>query len=222
ALGRRRLLEGADRRPERVQGARVPGAEPGLLDLARQGGGPARRPHRRRAGRGVRDTGLRRGALPGRGGRDAGRREGLLGRPGGRPPGRQDCAVSTVVEAEVRRAGRPAEYFLGWDHVELWVGNARAFAAFLASAFGFGVTSYAGPETGVVDRVSYVLEQGSVRFVVTGALRPDSPVARSVRAHGDGVHDLAVSVSDAPGCYQAALARGAAGLHGPWVAKDDS
>ena len=138
--------------------------------------------------------------------------------------------MSTVVDGvggvgvagDVRRATRPVEYFLGWDHVEIWVGNARAMTAFLASAFGFAVTAYAGPETGLADRVSYVLEQGSIRFVVTGALGPASPVAASVRAHGDGVHDLAVSVSDAAGCYHAALARGAAGLRGPWVDKDAS
>src|SRR5213078_2258782 len=77
----------------------------------------------------------------------------------------------------------------GIDHLEWWVGNARTFAGFLASAFGFEVTAYAGPETGLRDRVSYVLEQGAIRFVVTGALVPDSPVAAHVKAHGDGVRD---------------------------------
>src|SRR3954447_26608886 len=85
----------------------------------------------------------------------------------------------------------PASYFTGWDHLELWVGNARQAAQFFASGFGFSVVAYAGPETGVTDRCSYVLDNGDIRVVVTGALTPDSPIAPHVRAHGDGVRDVA-------------------------------
>src|SRR5579871_2258511 len=49
-----------------------------------------------------------------------------------------------------------ADHVLGWDHLEWWVGNARAVTAWLASGFGFRVAAYAGPETGVTDRVSYL------------------------------------------------------------------
>lgn len=118
-------------------------------------------------------------------------------------------------------APAPAEMFLGWDHLEWWVGNARAFAGFLCSSFGFQMTAYAGPETGVSDRVSYVVEQGSIRFVVTGALSPRSPIATSVMEHGDGVHDVAITVSDAAAAYDAALARGAVGLQPPTIEEDD-
>ena len=83
---------------------------------------------------------------------------------------------------------------LGWDHIEFWVGNARAFAHYLASGFGFTVTAYAGPETGVDDRVSYLLEQGDIRFVVTAGLHEDSDVAAHARRHGDGVRDIAFAV----------------------------
>jgi len=96
----------------------------------------------------------------------------------------------------------------GIDHVEWWVGNARAFSAFLASAFGFEFVAYAGPETGRRARVSYVLEQGEVRFLVTGALTPDSPIAEHVRAHGDGVRDVCFRVDDAAAAFEAAVARG--------------
>jgi 4-hydroxyphenylpyruvate dioxygenase len=110
---------------------------------------------------------------------------------------------------------------LGWDAIELWVGNARAFTAFLCSAFGFEVTAYAGPETGVADRASYVLEQGRIRFVVTAALGPDSPIADSVREHGDGVHDLAFAVPDAAAAFDAAVAGGARPLVEPFAVVDD-
>jgi 4-hydroxyphenylpyruvate dioxygenase len=115
----------------------------------------------------------------------------------------------------------PADLFLGWDYLEWWVGNARAFTAFLCSCFGFRATAYAGPETGVHDRVAWVVEQGDIRFVVAGALSADSPIAESVRRHGDGVHDLAITVSDAAAAYDAALARGAVGLERPSVEHDD-
>ena len=65
----------------------------------------------------------------------------------------------------------------GTDHVEFWVGNARQSAYFYRLAFGLKLVAYAGPETGVRDRASYVLEQGKVRFVLTTPLRPDGEIA---------------------------------------------
>ncbi len=109
---------------------------------------------------------------------------------------------------------------LGWDAVELWVGNARACAGFLSSAFGFRVTAYAGPETGWADTASYVLEQGRIRFVVTAALNPESPIAAHVREHGDGVHNLALAVDDVDAAYQTAVARGARGIDAPYTDAD--
>ena len=90
-----------------------------------------------------------------------------------------------------------ADLILGWDHLEWWVGNARAVSAWLMGGFGFRCTAYAGPETGVTDRASYLLEQGTVRFVITAALGPDGEVADHVRRHGDGVRRVAFQVADA-------------------------
>jgi 4-hydroxyphenylpyruvate dioxygenase len=109
----------------------------------------------------------------------------------------------------------------GIDHVEWWVGNARAFAGFLASAFGFEIVAYAGPETGRRDRVSHVLQQGRIRFLVTGALTPDSPIAEHVRTHGDGVRDICFLVDDAEAAYAAALSRGALPERPPAVDTDE-
>ncbi len=108
----------------------------------------------------------------------------------------------------------------GIDHLEFWVGNARQTAGFFAAAFGFDIVAYAGPETGVADRASYVLAQGDIRFVVTAGLSPDSPVTAHARAHGDGVRDLAFVVDNAAVAYETALARGATGLRAPWVESD--
>jgi 4-hydroxyphenylpyruvate dioxygenase len=107
------------------------------------------------------------------------------------------------------------------DHLELWVGNARQAAAFFASVLGFDVVAHAGPETGRADRASYVLEQGRARFVVTGALHPGSEIATHVRAHGDGVHDVAFTVPDARVAFHAALRRGARPVWDPWLEQDE-
>ena len=115
----------------------------------------------------------------------------------------------------------PAAHLLGWDCIEFWVGNARAMAAFLMGAFGFDCTAYAGPETGVRDKSSYVLEQGDVRFVISGALESDSAIAAHVRAHGDGVHDLAWLVDDVNVAFDAAVQRGARVVRAPWHETDD-
>lgn len=115
----------------------------------------------------------------------------------------------------------PAAHLLGWDCLEFWVGNARATSAFLMSCFGFRNTGYAGPETGVRDRVSYVLEQGDIRIVVTGALSADSPIADHVRRHGDGAHDLAWRVDDVDAAVRAAVERGARVVRERWTEKDE-
>src|SRR5437588_6478444 len=106
----------------------------------------------------------------------------------------------------------------GWDHVELWVGNAKQAAYFYEQAFGFTRTAYAGPETGVRDRASYVLEQGDIRLVVSSALREDHDIARHCVRHGDGVKDISLAVPDATEAYRQAVQRGARGVVEPhWL-----
>src|SRR2546428_520990 len=108
-----------------------------------------------------------------------------------------------------------------WDHVELWVGNAKQSAYFYEHALGFTRTAYAGPETGVRDRASYVLEQGDIRFVVTSALREDHEITHHVASHGDGVKDIALAVPDATEAYRQAVQRGARGVIEPHLREDE-
>jgi len=110
---------------------------------------------------------------------------------------------------------------LGWDYVELWVGNAKQAAYFYEHAMGFTRTAYAGPETGVRDRASYVLEQGEVRFVVTSALREDHEITRHQARHGDGVREIALTVPDATQAYREAVERGARGFAEPKRVEDE-
>jgi 4-hydroxyphenylpyruvate dioxygenase len=106
----------------------------------------------------------------------------------------------------------------GWDHVELWVGNAKQAAYFYEHALGFTRTAYAGPETGVRDRCSYVLEQGDILLVVTSGLREDSEITQFACRHGDGAKDIALRVPDAREAYRQTVQRGAKGVSEPhWV-----
>ena len=109
----------------------------------------------------------------------------------------------------------------GWDYVEFWVGNAKQAAYFYEHAMGFTPTAYAGPETGVRDRASYLLEQGNIRFVVTSALREDPEIAKHHIRHGDGVKDIALTVPDATEAYRQAVQRGARGVVEPHRTEDD-
>ena len=125
-----------------------------------------------------------------------------------------------MTDTLTRPTASPADHLLGWDTIELWVGNARTTAGFLAGAFGFHCTGYAGPETGVRDLVSYVMEQGDIRLTITGGLTPESPIAAHVRRHGDGVHDLAWVVDDHRAAFETAVARGASANREPWTLED--
>lgn len=75
----------------------------------------------------------------------------------------------------------------GTDYIEFYVGNAKQAAHYYKTAFGYQEVAYAGPETGVRDRASYVLQQGKIRLVLTSGLKSDSPIALHALKHGDGV-----------------------------------
>jgi 4-hydroxyphenylpyruvate dioxygenase len=109
---------------------------------------------------------------------------------------------------------------LGIDYVQFFVGNAKQ-AAHYYKAFGFAPIAYMGLETGSRDRVSWCVAQGDVRFVFTGALDPKSTIAEHVRAHGDGVHDVAFRVPDAEESFRVAVERGARPVEEPQVLEDE-
>jgi 4-hydroxyphenylpyruvate dioxygenase len=95
------------------------------------------------------------------------------------------------------------------DHLELYVGNAKQAAVYYSTCFGFAKTAYRGLETGHRDAASYLMEQGDIRFVLTTPLGPDSPVARFVQQHGDGVAVIALQVPDAAAALEESTTRGA-------------
>src|SRR5690606_474266 len=110
----------------------------------------------------------------------------------------------------------------GTDHIELWVGNAKQAAHFYQTCMGFSLIAYAGPETGIRDRASYVLEQNKIRLVLTSGLRSNSPIANHVHRHGDGVKVLALAVDDARQSFHETTARGAVPAGEPQVLNDQN
>ncbi len=110
----------------------------------------------------------------------------------------------------------------GTDYVEFYVGNAKQAAHFYQSAFGFQPVAYAGLETGLKDRVSYVLRQDKITFVLTGALTPDSPVAEHHKLHGDGVKVIAFWVDDARKSFEETTAKGAKAYKEPYTESDEN
>jgi 4-hydroxyphenylpyruvate dioxygenase len=110
---------------------------------------------------------------------------------------------------------------LGTDYVELYVGNAKQSAHYYKTAFGYQSLAYAGLETGVRDRTSYVLKQDKIRLVLTTPLNQDSPINDHLRKHGDGVKIVALWVEDATSAYHETMKRGAVSFMEPTVEKDE-
>jgi len=110
----------------------------------------------------------------------------------------------------------------GTDYVEFYVGNAKQAAHYYMSAFGFQALAYAGPETGIKDKVSYAVRQHKLTFVLTTPLKPGNEIADHVYKHGDGVKALALRVSDAANAWKETIKRGAHSAMEPMTVTDES
>lgn len=109
----------------------------------------------------------------------------------------------------------------GTDHIEFYVGNAKQTALYYQHCLGFELVAYAGPETGVREKASYVLQQNKIRFVLTTSLQPTSSIAEHVSKHGDGVKVLALWVDDARKSFMETVTRGAEPAAEPTVLQDE-
>lgn len=130
--------------------------------------------------------------------------------------------MSTTTQA-ARTAANTTDFLPleGTDYVEFYVGNAKQAAHYYMSAFGFQALAYAGPETGIKDRASYVVRQHKLTFVLTTPLRPDNDMADHIYKHGDGVKALSLRVQDAASAWQETTSRGAKSYMEPVTMKDN-
>ena len=110
----------------------------------------------------------------------------------------------------------------GTDYVEFYVGNAKQAAHFYKTAFGFQSLAYAGPETGVKDKASYVIRQNKLTFILTTPVRANNEIADHIYKHGDGVKVIALKVDDATSAWKETTKRGAKSYMEPKILKDDS
>lgn len=110
----------------------------------------------------------------------------------------------------------------GTDHIEFYVGNAKQAAHFYESVFGFEIMAYLGPETGIREKASYMVQQGKIRLVLTTALHTNSAIAEHIHKHGDGVKVLALWVDDATVSYFETVERGAIGIAEPQYVSDEN
>ena len=127
-------------------------------------------------------------------------------------------------EYSLRKLFDEAEDFLpllGTDYVELYVGNAKQSAHFYKTAFGFQSEAYAGLETGMEDRVSYVLKQDKIRLVLTTPLEKDGVLNAHINEHGDAVKVVALWVEDATKAWEETTKRGAKSYMEPTVEEDE-
>ncbi|MCB0846056.1 MAG: VOC family protein, partial [Bacteroidetes bacterium] len=109
----------------------------------------------------------------------------------------------------------------GTDYIELYVGNAKQAAHFYKTAFGFQSLAYAGLETGLKDRESYVVVQDKIRLVLTSPLKGGTDIGRHIDMHGDGVKVVALWVDDARAAYRETIARGAESYLEPETISDN-
>lgn len=109
----------------------------------------------------------------------------------------------------------------GWDSIVFVVGNATQAAHFYQSAFGMELVAYSGPENGNRDHKAFVLKSGNIKFVLKGAVDPQSPLLDHHRAHGDGVVDISLEVPDVDKCIEHARSVGATVLQEPTNLSDD-
>ncbi|HEY5690301.1 MAG TPA: 4-hydroxyphenylpyruvate dioxygenase [Cyclobacteriaceae bacterium] len=109
----------------------------------------------------------------------------------------------------------------GTDYIEFYVGNAKQASLYYQHCFGFELVAYAGPETGVKGKASYVMKQDKIRLVLTSSLEPNSVISEHVKKHGDGVKVLALWVDDATQSFKETTVRGAEAALAPTTLQDE-
>jgi len=130
--------------------------------------------------------------------------------------------MEATTEKETAKTTKDFLPLNGTDHIEFYVGNAKQSAYYYQSAWGYELIAYAGPETGVKDRASYVLQQNKIRLVLTSAIQPEHEINQHQQKHGDGVKYLSLWVDDAKQSFEETTKRGAKAVMQPTVFKDEN
>lgn len=130
--------------------------------------------------------------------------------------------MATITLPKMHKNAKDFMPINGTDYIELYVGNSKQAAHFYKSAFGFQSYAYAGLQTGLKDRESYVVIQDKVRLVLTSPLKSGTEIGKHIDKHGDGVKVVALWVDDATYAYETAVSKGAKSYMEPVTEKDEN
>ena len=130
--------------------------------------------------------------------------------------------METTATAQMPEATKDFMPINGTDYIELYVGNSKQAAHFYNTAFGVQSLAYAGLETGLKDRESYVVVQDKIRLILTSPLKSGTTIGKHIDTHGDGVKVVALWVDDASYAYNTALERGAKSYMEPTLEEDET
>ena len=108
-----------------------------------------------------------------------------------------------------------------FDHCELYVGNAKQAAHYYKNVLGFQPVGYMGLETGNREKVSYVMKQNQVQFVLSSPLISGTQIGQHIDKHGDGIKDVSFSVDNAENAWKETTTRGAKSVSKPKMIEDD-
>ena len=108
-----------------------------------------------------------------------------------------------------------------FDHCELYVSNAKQAAHYYRSCLGFQPIAYQGLETGSREKVSYVMKQNQVRFVLSSPLVPGTEMGHHIDKHGDGVKDVSFAVDHTENAWKETTERGAESVSEPKLIEDE-
>lgn len=130
---------------------------------------------------------------------------------------------TSIFPAEEKQTNSSKDFFplMGTDYIEFYVGNAKQAAHYYMPAFGFQAIAYAGPETGIKDKCSYVVRQNKLTFVLTTPVRTGNEIAAHIYKHGDGVKAIALMAESAHDASAQTTLRGAKTFMEPQTLKDD-
>ncbi|CAG7833828.1 unnamed protein product [Allacma fusca] len=113
--------------------------------------------------------------------------------------------------------------FTQFDHLTLWVGNAKQAASFYCTRMGFEPLAYKGLETGSRQVAAHVVRQNKIILVLVSPYEPyNKEMGDHLVKHGDGVKDVAFAVENLEAIVQKAKERGATVVKDIWEDSDEN
>jgi 4-hydroxyphenylpyruvate dioxygenase len=95
------------------------------------------------------------------------------------------------------------------SYIEFYVFNAFQAANFYRSVLGFDIIGYGGPETGLQDKISYILVQEEIKIIISSSVSTNSPLSQHIFLHNDSVKDIAFLCKNVKKAFEFCIKSGA-------------